>query len=159
MKKLSRNEWIAVSAGVVFVSYAMFGQTITNTFKRSVPRDNSAAVQNSSNSGLKSDTRDIVIGSGALISPGMTVGVNYVLKLSDGTLIQDSKIVNNGAPITFIYASAQSIPPWEVGMAGMRVGGRRIITIPPELAYGPNAVGPIPGNSTLVFDVEVLSAE
>ena len=162
---LSKKEWIAVLVGVVFVGYAVFGQTISNSFKQATTgQDNSAAVNNTlnqnivvseDNSGVKKV--DITIGSGALVSSGYVVGVNYVLKLSDGTLIQDSKLVNNGEPFSFVSGAGQLIPGWELGIAGMRAGGKRVITIPPSLGYGANAVGPIPANSTLIFEIEVVS--
>jgi len=165
MKSLSKKEWIGVIAAVVFIVYTMFGQSISNSFRQATEGDNLAAVGAISlnenmttvdNSGVKKE--DVVIGSGAKIMAGQAVTVHYVLKLSDGTVIQDSKLVNNNQPFSFVYGAGQLIPGWELGIAGMRVGGKRIITIPPHLGYGPNAVGPIPGNSTLNFEIEVVSA-
>ncbi len=168
MKSLSKKEWLAVVVAVIFVGYTMFGQTVSNSFKSAVARNNDAGgnaaavrVNNLSNGvqaqGVKID--EVAVGSGQVIAPGMTVAVNYVLRLGDGTLIQDSKLVNNGAPFSFIYGTGQLIPGWELGLVGMRVGGKRIITIPPELGYSAEAVGPIPANSLLVFEIEVVSAQ
>ncbi|MEK7116734.1 MAG: FKBP-type peptidyl-prolyl cis-trans isomerase [Patescibacteria group bacterium] len=99
---------------------------------------------------------DIVVGQGAEVKTGELVSVNYILSLSDGTTIQNSK--DFGQPFQFTLGAGEVIPGWEQGFVGMRVGGVRTITIPPELAYGPNQAGPIPPNSTLVFTIELLDA-
>jgi FKBP-type peptidyl-prolyl cis-trans isomerase len=169
MKKLSFNEWIGVVAGILFVGYMLFGGTISSAFKRSAlsPEANSAIINNAAentnnqinkvNNGV--DVNEVTVGTGAAVEKGMVISVNYVLRLADGTMIQDSKQVNNGKPFQFIYGAGQVIPGWEMGIAGMRVGGKRVVTIPPELGYGANAQGSIPANSTLVFDIEVTAAE
>lgn len=162
MKSLSKKEWIGVVGSVVFIGYTMFGQTISDSFKQSTGKsvENGAAVALSGDAPAPNiKTQDLTVGSGALISRGMTVEVNYILKLENGTLIQDSKQVNGGKPFSFVFGAGELIPGWEMGIAGMRVGGKRIITIPPELGYGSQSVGPIPANSTLVFEIEVVSAQ
>jgi peptidylprolyl isomerase/FKBP-type peptidyl-prolyl cis-trans isomerase FkpA len=164
MKSLTYKEWVAVLAAVLFVVYAMFGQTIMNSFRRTAGAlDNTASANPSVGEaqGFSGNVniQDIVIGAGSAIEPGMTVEVNYVLKLSDGTVIQDSKHVNSGEPFSFVYGSGELIPGWEMGIAGMKTGGKRIIIVPPHLGYGPQAVGPIPANSTLIFEIELVSAK
>jgi FKBP-type peptidyl-prolyl cis-trans isomerase len=170
MKKLSFSEWIGVAAGILFVSYMLFGGTIKSAFKKSTlaPENNGAAAVNSTatntnttnvNEGSSIQTKDLVIGTGAPVEKGMVVSVNYVLKLSDGTLVQDSKQVSQGQPFQYLAGAGQLIPGWEMGVQGMRVGGKRVITIPPELGYGAQQAGPIPPNSTLVFEIEVVDAK
>lgn len=148
---------------IVFIVYTMFGESLSNSFKQATGGNNLTAVSPSLNQNAQDNTgvtkEDIVLGSGEIISVGQVVAVNYVLQLADGALIQDSKLVNNGTPFNFVYGAGQLIPGWELGIKDMRVGGKRIITIPPELGYGPNAVGPIPANSTLIFEIEVVSAQ
>jgi FKBP-type peptidyl-prolyl cis-trans isomerase len=100
---------------------------------------------------------DTVVGSGAEATPGKTVSVNYVGMLQDGTVFDAS--ANHGSPITFTLGSGQVIPGWEQGIAGMKVGGKRHLVIPPDLGYGAQANGPIPANSTLVFDVELVAVQ
>ena len=98
--------------------------------------------------------KDMVVGSGAEVKSGDKVSVNYILALSDGTVVQNSK--DFGQAFSFTLGAGEVIPGWEQGFAGMKIGGVRTITIPPELAYGSQQVGPIPPNSTLVFTIELL---
>lgn len=101
---------------------------------------------------------DIVVGTGAEATPGSTVSVNYVGALPDGTVFDAS--ANHGGAFTFPLGAGQVIKGWDQGVAGMRVGGKRLLVIPPDLAYGSQAVGGvIPANATLVFEVELVSVQ
>ncbi len=94
-------------------------------------------------------------GSGdAVLAPGVVAVVHYEGFLADGTLF-DSSIARN-IPFEFPYGEGQVIPGWEMGREGMKVVEQRQIMIPPQFAYGSQEVGPIPANSTLVFNVELL---
>lgn len=163
MRKLTRNEWIAVAVAIVFVGYMFFGGEIMGFLagadSGANPQTANTMDANNSQNAAQVKTEDLVVGTGPVITTGMQVSVNYILKLADGTLIQDSKQVSGGQPFTFVTGSGQLIQGWEQGILGMRVGGTRIITIPPELGYGSQAQGPIPANSTLVFQIEVVSAQ
>jgi FKBP-type peptidyl-prolyl cis-trans isomerase len=88
---------------------------------------------------------------------GDRLSVHYILSLSDGKVVQNSK--DFGQPFQFTLGAGEVIPGWEQGFNGMKVGGVRTIIIPPELGYGPNQAGPIPPNSTLVFTVELVGIE
>lgn len=155
MKNLSKNEWIAIAAAVIFVSYTLFGGDIVSLFRKSSVKDNSsAAVAAPSFNNKGVIVNDIVPGRGAEAKTGQLISVHYILSLSDGTAIQNSK--DFGVPFKFILGADQVIPGWEMGFAGMKVGGIRTVIIPPELAYGSNQIGPIPPNSTLVFTIELL---
>ena len=161
MRKLSKIEWVAASIAVVFIAYMFFSGSIVSLFTNvngNNMTNNQASVSAASTQSSSVQTQDVVVGTGPVIEKGMQVAVNYVLRLQDGTLIQDSKQVGGGQPFNFILGGGQLIPGWEMGVTGMRVGGKRVITIPPELGYGAAAQGPIPANSTLVFDIEVVSA-
>jgi FKBP-type peptidyl-prolyl cis-trans isomerase len=98
---------------------------------------------------------DLVVGTGATAAVGDTVSVHYVGTLTNGTVFDSSYSRNQ--PFTFRVGAGQVIAGWDQGIPGMKVGGKRRLTIPPSLGYGNQANGPIPANSTLIFDVELLS--
>lgn len=101
---------------------------------------------------------DVVVGSGAEATPGSLVTVNYVGALPDGTVFDAS--ANHGQPFTFPLGAGQVIAGWDQGVAGMKVGGTRTLVIPPDLAYGSQAVGNvIPANATLLFQVELVAVQ
>lgn len=102
--------------------------------------------------------RDEVIGDGPEAKPGQRVRVHYTGTLRDGRKFDSSR--DRGEPFAFHLGAGEVIRGWDEGVAGMKVGGRRTLVIPPELGYGARAVGGglIPANSTLVFDVELLDA-
>jgi len=154
MKNLSKKEWIAVAVAVVFVGYTLFGGNIINLFQKNSMNENSLAATAGTESSGGVAINDIVVGQGAEVKTGELVSVNYILSLSDGTIVQNSK--DFGQPFQFTLGAGEVIPGWEQGFVGMKVGGVRTIVIPPELAYGSNQAGPIPPNSTLVFTIELL---
>ena len=106
-------------------------------------------------SGVKYE--DHVVGTGATPNKGQMVTVHYTGWLTNGTKFDSS--VDRKQPFKFKLGAGQVIPGWDQGVAGMNVGGKRHLVIPPTLAYGSRAVGPIPADSTLVFDVELLGVE
>jgi FKBP-type peptidyl-prolyl cis-trans isomerase len=98
---------------------------------------------------------DIVVGTGATAVAGDTISVNYVGTLTNGQKFDSS--YDRGTPFTFRLGAGAVIAGWDQGLVGMKVGGKRRLTIPPNLAYGNQQVGPIPANSTLIFEVELVS--
>jgi peptidylprolyl isomerase len=104
-------------------------------------------------SGLK--YRDLTVGTGAMPQKGQTVSVQYTGTLTSGKKFDSSR--DRGQPFEFRIGVGQVIKGWDEGVGTMKVGGRRELMIPPDLAYGNRAVGGvIPANSTLMFDVELL---
>jgi FKBP-type peptidyl-prolyl cis-trans isomerase len=104
-------------------------------------------------SGLQIET--LVEGTGDTPKATDKVKVHYTGTLIDGTKFDSS--IDRGEPITF--ALDQVIKGWGEGLQLMKVGGKARLVIPPSLGYGPNGTGPIPGNATLVFEVQLLSIE
>ncbi|MBL3527431.1 MAG: FKBP-type peptidyl-prolyl cis-trans isomerase [gamma proteobacterium endosymbiont of Lamellibrachia anaximandri] len=105
-------------------------------------------------SGLKYD--DLVEGDGEVAAAGQTVSVHYTGWLTDGSKFDSS--VDRNEPFSFSLGRGMVIRGWDEGVAGMKVGGKRKLTIPSQLGYGAaGAGGVIPPNATLVFDVELLS--
>lgn len=100
---------------------------------------------------------DIVVGTGPEAAAGNVVTVDYTGTLTNGQVFDSSYAA--GTPFTFQVGVGQVIRGWDLGVPGMRVGGKRRLTIPPSLGYGNQAVGPIPPNSTLVFEIELLSID
>jgi FKBP-type peptidyl-prolyl cis-trans isomerase len=101
---------------------------------------------------------DLAVGSGKMAEPGMNVSVHYTGWLTDGTKFDSS--VDRQQPFKFQLGAGQVIRGWDEGVKGMRIGGKRKLTIPPDLGYGARgAGGVIPPNATLVFDVELLDVQ
>ncbi|AUX43138.1 peptidyl-prolyl cis-trans isomerase [Sorangium cellulosum] len=99
---------------------------------------------------------DVRVGTGAEAKPGQKVTVHYVGTLTNGSKFDSSRDRNQG--FSFSLGAGQVIQGWDRGVAGMKIGGIRKLTIPPELGYGARGFPPvIPPNATLVFEVELLS--
>ena len=102
-------------------------------------------------SGLK--YLDLLIGSGTEATAGQNVSVNYRGTLENGKEFDSSY---GRSPFNFPLGAGQVIKGWDEGVSGMKVGGKRKLIIPPELGYGKRGIGPIPPDSTLIFEVELL---
>jgi FKBP-type peptidyl-prolyl cis-trans isomerase len=104
---------------------------------------------------FKTQIVDLRAGTGAECKAGDTVTVHYTGMLDDGTVFDSSRKRNQ--PFTFPLGAGRVIQGWDVGVAGMKVGGQRKLTIPPEEGYGARGAGSsIPPNATLHFDVELI---
>lgn len=100
---------------------------------------------------------DVKVGDGDVVKSGDTVAVHYIGTLQDGTEFDNSK--KRGQAFEFKVGGGQVIKGWDEGLVGMRVGGQRILVIPPEMAYGEKGIGPIPGGATLVFAIELIGIQ
>jgi FKBP-type peptidyl-prolyl cis-trans isomerase FkpA len=102
---------------------------------------------------------DLKVGSGATATAGKLISAHYIGRFPDGKKFDSS--YDAGLPIDFLLGAGKVIKGWDIGIEGMRVGGKRKLTIPPELAYGAKGTpgGPIPPNATLVFDVELVAVK
>jgi len=151
MKTLDTKEWIAVTISVFVVGFFfVFGQVFMSLF-------NNNESQASMLKTPQVEIQDTQVGIGEVAVAGSRVVVHYTGRFTDGTIFDSS--VNRGEPFQFVLGSGQVIKGWDDGIAGMRVGGKRILTVPSELGYGANDYGPIPGGSTLIFEVELLKVE
>ena len=151
MKTLKKNEWIAVAVSLsVIAFFFLFGEQILKAIL------NSGAQQVPIMTMPQIISEDIVVGTGAEALPGRQVTVEYTGKFTNGKVFDTS--VGRG-PFSFLLGAGQVIQGWDRGVVGMKVGGKRILTIPPEYGYGPSDYGPIPGGSTLIFEVELISVQ
>jgi peptidylprolyl isomerase len=101
---------------------------------------------------------DIKVGTGAIAQSGQHVKVDYTGWLTNGKKFDSS--VGTGKPFDFMLGAGQVIKGWDEGIASMKVGGKRQLHIPPDLAYGAAGYPPvIPANSTLIFDVQLVDAK
>ena len=137
----------------------MFRKIVTLAGASLIAMTMSAAAQTytTTPSGLK--YKDEVVGTGAEAKPGQTVTVHYTGWLDAGGKPgkKFDSSVDRGQPFNFPLGAGQVIQGWDTGVAGMKVGGKRTLVIPPQLGYGARgAGGVIPPNATLIFDVELL---
>lgn len=176
---MNRNAWIAVAVSIVVVGFLLFGDsavsmfnsaqdigassqtpvttmdTNTNSQPQATDSQPQAPVQTAPVTTLQ--IKDTVIGTGAEAKTGNLITVHYVGTLTNGQKFDSS--VDRGQPFQFRLGEGRVIQGWEQGFAGMKVGGKRTLIIPPSMGYGANQAGPIPPNSTLVFQVELLKVE
>lgn len=136
----------------------------TNTSEnKSETTDKNSAVETKIMNPTQSDEKnelvieDLVVGTGPEATAGKTVTVNYSGTLTNGEKFDSS--YDRGQPFTFSLGAGDVIKGWDQGVAGMKVGGKRKLTIPSNLGYGSRDMGVIPPNSTLVFEVELLGVK
>lgn len=169
MNTLRKNEWIAVSVALVAVIILFFGGSIWNfIFGDSSASNSSLSVGEESPTKVQEkmaniseiaglEIYDMKIGTGIEAAKGMKVKAHYVGVLTDGTQFDSS--LQRGVPYEFVLGTGAVIKGWDLGIVGMKVGGVRQLIVSPELAYGPQAIGPIPANSTLIFQIELVDAQ
>ncbi|KKW10104.1 MAG: hypothetical protein UY47_C0001G0052 [Parcubacteria group bacterium GW2011_GWB1_49_7] len=149
--KNSRNQYIAVAAGLGLMGYLFFSGPLMSFFSTSSQNQNNQMPE----TGYK--VEEVVAGQGELAEPGDKLTVHYVGTLPNGQVFDSSR--DSNSPYTFTLGAGQVIRGWDEGIQGMRAGGKRTLVIASDYAYGNQAVGPIPANSTLVFEVELLKVE
>jgi FKBP-type peptidyl-prolyl cis-trans isomerase len=105
----------------------------------------------------KFSAEDIKIGEGEEVRGGDYIIIHYLGTLEDGTKFDSS--YDRGQPFKTRIGVGDVIEGWDMGVVGMKVGGKRKLVIPSQLAYGDREIGAIPANSTLIFEVELLGIE
>ena len=154
-----KNTFKQVALGAVALSL-----TISACSKKTETQTNentatTSAAMNQAAPGESLKIEELKVGTGAEAVNGKMITVHYT-----GTLAADGKkfdsSLDRGQPFQFILGAGQVIRGWDTGFAGMKVGGKRKLTIPPSLGYGENgAPGAIPPNATLIFEVELLGVK
>ena len=155
MNKMTFGEWIAVivSLVIIFVFFGSFFTGNSGTSDSTPPSPTATSTESSANS-LKIE--DVKVGTGREAKNGDTISVHYVGTLTDGTKFDSSR--DRKTPFDVTLGAHKVIKGWEAGLVGMKVGGVRKLTIPPELGYGADGFGKtIPPNATLMFEIELLS--
>jgi len=125
------------------------------------PAETAAPTEASPDAGAneKLEMKDLVVGKGAEAKTGDTVRVHYVGTLTDGKEFDASR-KHNPDGFTFPLGAGRVIKGWDQGVVGMKVGGKRKLTIPPSLGYGARGAPPvIPPNATLIFEIELLEVK
>jgi len=148
----NKTQYIAVFAGIALVAFLLYGNSFMNFFN---PSAGETSEQVLPESGV--EVSDEILGTGTEAKVGDTVTVHYIGTLVRGKVFDSS--IDRGAPFTFTLGAGQVIRGWDEGLVGMREGGKRILTIAPDYGYGSNAVGPIPPNSVLIFEVQLIKTE
>lgn len=146
---------VVVACALAVIALFFF---VDNPFMASQGSTNDqAASVNEASGGIGQVTQlvvqDEVVGTGAEAKVGNKLAVHYTGKLQDGTVF-DTSI--GKTPITFTLGAGDVIQGWEQGLQGMKVGGKRLLIIPAALGYGAQSNGPIPPNSPLIFEVELV---
>lgn len=149
---------VAFVIGIYFViKNAPEREVINNQSTTETMNQNSEVNQNTNTGSPSTQTPSMVVvreGTGNVVTKsGDTISVVYTGTFENGEVFDSN--VESGEAFEFTLGAGQVISGWDIGLVGMKVGEVRNLTLPPTFAYGSNAVGPIPANSTLIFEVEL----
>lgn len=148
-----------VALAAVVIGFGMYYSNKISSQSQQAAVDEGAAAEQSQSAIMQNfKVEDVTVGTGTEAKVGDTVTVNYVGTLDNGQKFDSS--ADHGQPFSFVLGAGQVIKGWDLGVAGMKVGGKRNLTIPPELGYGAGGYPPIiPANATLHFSVELVSVQ
>lgn len=149
---------VVLIIGIALLAVAsLFIFRITDTMQPAIQPEPTKGTTMNTKDTKELKIEDIKVGTGKEVKNGDTVIINYLGTLTDGTKFDSS--YDRGKPFETQIGTGQVIKGWDLGVVGMKVGGKRKLTIPPDLAYGSQAIGSIPANSTLVFEVELVDVK
>ena len=154
---MNKKTIIAITIAVILVGLLLGGGLVSGLFTNN-NSNNSQNTTMQQQATQQVQSQDVTVGTGDVAVAGKQITVNYTGVFQDGKKF-DSSLDPGRTPFTFTLGAGQVIKGWDIGVEGMKVGGKRIIVVPPELGYGANDYGPIPGNSTLIFEIELLSVK
>jgi FKBP-type peptidyl-prolyl cis-trans isomerase len=139
-----------IAGGIIILVLAVIAFFVIKGIVQKPPETSGVTT---TDSGLQYE--DLVVGTGAEAKVGDTVSAHYTGTLEDGTKFDSS--LDRNQPFEFTIGAGQVIKGWDEGVVGMKVGGTRKLTIPPDLAYGDQGAGSIiPPNATLIFEIQLL---
>jgi|CXWL01.1.fsa_nt_gi FKBP-type peptidyl-prolyl cis-trans isomerase len=151
------NTGIAVSVAVVVALAFLFaGSSLLSFFSGADATSQPLTTMESSSAELV--ITDVTEGAGATAEAGREITVEYVGQFEDGSVF-DASSKHSPDGFTFVLGAGGVIAGWDQGLIGMKEGGVRMLSIPPSLGYGANDYGPIPGGSTLIFQVKLLKVQ
>jgi peptidylprolyl isomerase len=158
---MKKNEWITLGIGLLVIICIAFGSGMFSNSKviKSMNQSTSKVpevIAKNISTDPKVQILEVAVGNGtSTATTNKTVSVNYTGMLEDGTVFDSS--YTRGVPIEFVLGIGKVIKGWDLGLQGMKVGGKRRLIISPEYAYGTQGVpGAIPANATLIFDLELV---
>ena len=149
---MNKKTMVAVFVAVILVGVLIGGGLVSGLFNSNETEDTTMQAQDA-----QLQIEDKIVGTGDVAVSGKQVTVHYTGVFTDGTKFDSS--VDRGVPFTFTLGAGMVIKGWDLGVEGMKVGGKRILVIPPQLGYGENDYQSIPGNSTLIFQIELLGVK
>jgi len=151
---MNKKTAIAITIAVVVVGILVGGSLTTGLFTSSETNNKDTTMEQSD----QIQSKDTLVGTGDVAVAGKQVTVHYTgVFASDNKKFDSSR--DRGVPFSFTLGAGQVIKGWDIGVEGMKIGGKRILIIPPQFGYGSSDYGPIPGNSTLVFEIELLDVK
>lgn len=166
---MKKNEWITLGVGIVaIIAFAWIGNVFsifsTNpSSSQTMSQQSNAKIPEVIGKNISTDPKlqilEVQTGTSTLAKTGSHVYVHYTGYLENGTIFDSS--IPRGQPIDFVLGQGAVIKGWDLGLQGMKVGGKRRLVIHPDYAYGSAGAGggAIPPNATLIFDVELVAVK
>jgi FKBP-type peptidyl-prolyl cis-trans isomerase len=151
---MPKSAVVVLVIGIIVLAIAsLFIFRVSDNFMPAAPGKQTEKMNNATDS-KELKIEDIKIGEGQEVKSGDNIVIHYLGTLTDGTKFDSS--YDRGQPFETQIGVGQVIKGWDEGVVGMKVGGKRKLTIPPDLGYGSQSAGSIPPNSTLIFEVELV---